>query len=76
MTTRFGMGMTTRFASTNISDPDAKKPTLEIDAFGKSQRLKRPIAPHLTIYQPQMTWLLSASHRILGAGAGGCISYS
>jgi succinate dehydrogenase (ubiquinone) cytochrome b560 subunit len=31
-----------------------------------SQRLKRPIAPHLSIYQPQLTWILSSANRITG----------
>lgn len=29
-----------------------------------SQRGKRPISPHLTIYQPQITWYMSSVHRI------------
>ncbi|CCC66978.1 hypothetical protein NCAS_0A04200 [Naumovozyma castellii] len=28
------------------------------------QRGNRPISPHLTIYQPQLTWYLSTCHRI------------
>lgn len=27
----------------------------------------RPISPHLSIYQPQLTWLMSIGHRITGA---------
>jgi len=30
------------------------------------QRLKRPIAPHLSIYRPQITWYASSFHRITG----------
>lgn len=30
------------------------------------QRLRRPVAPHLTIYRPQVTWYLSGLHRITG----------
>jgi succinate dehydrogenase (ubiquinone) cytochrome b560 subunit len=26
------------------------------------------MSPHLTIYQPQLTWYMSALHRITGAG--------
>lgn len=29
---------------------------------------KRPMSPHITIYQPQLTWLMSIGHRITGAG--------
>lgn len=61
-----------RFASSNSNDPDASKPTLDIDPFKKSERLNRPTSPHLLIYQPQLTWYLSAFHRITGAGIGGC----
>lgn len=28
------------------------------------QRKQRPISPHLTIYQPQLTWYLSSLHRL------------
>jgi hypothetical protein len=59
-------------SSTNFSDPDASKPTLDIDPFKKSARLNRPMSPHLTIYEPQLTWLLSGFHRITGFAVGGC----
>jgi succinate dehydrogenase (ubiquinone) cytochrome b560 subunit len=29
--------------------------------------MNRPISPHLSIYRPQITWILSAGHRITGA---------
>lgn len=29
-----------------------------------AQRKVRPISPHLTIYQPQLTWYLSSVHRV------------
>lgn len=32
----------------------------------KNERLKRPLSPHLTIYKPQLTSLLSITHRITG----------
>ncbi|ODQ67893.1 cytochrome b560 subunit of succinate dehydrogenase [Nadsonia fulvescens var. elongata DSM 6958] len=46
----------------------------------KKQRAVRPVSPHLTIYQPQLTWYLSSVHRVTGvalAGAfyAGLISY-
>ncbi|KAI8373764.1 hypothetical protein BD560DRAFT_394311 [Blakeslea trispora] len=37
----------------------------------RQQRKVRPVSPHLTIYQPQVTWYLSGLHRITGAAAGG-----
>ena len=27
----------------------------------------RPMSPHLTIYEPQLTWLMSIGHRLTGA---------
>ncbi|KIS67951.1 uncharacterized protein UMAG_11744 [Mycosarcoma maydis] len=32
------------------------------------QRAQRPSSPHFTIYQPQITWLLSIINRITGTG--------
>src|SRR5690606_22278871 len=37
----------------------------------EQQRLRRPIAPHLSIYQPQLTWYLSALNRITGVTVAG-----
>jgi succinate dehydrogenase (ubiquinone) cytochrome b560 subunit len=37
----------------------------------RQQRKVRPVSPHLTIYQPQITWYLSGLHRITGAAVGG-----
>lgn len=34
------------------------------------QRANRPISPHLTIYQPQITWYLSSVHRVSGVMLG------
>lgn len=31
-----------------------------------AQRKNRPSSPHLTIYQPQLTWYLSSVHRVSG----------
>lgn len=35
-----------------------------------SQRKHRPVSPHLTIYQPQLTWYLSSVHRVSGVLMG------
>jgi len=37
-------------------------------AILNNQRLKRPSSPHFTIYQPQLTWILSIVHRATGVG--------
>lgn len=33
----------------------------------------RPLSPHVSIYQPQLTWIMSIGHRITGAGLAGLI---
>jgi len=45
----------------------------------KNARLNRPMSPHLAIYQPQLTTILSITHRATGvalsgvtAGLGAC----
>ncbi|KAA8900728.1 hypothetical protein FN846DRAFT_958072 [Sphaerosporella brunnea] len=38
-----------------------------------SQRQKRPIAPHLSIYQPQLTWYMSSANRITGVLLSGTV---
>lgn len=44
--------------------PDAESELL------RQQRLVRPKSPHLTIYEPQMTWVMSGFHRITGCAVG------
>ncbi|CAB3360663.1 Hypothetical predicted protein [Cloeon dipterum] len=53
------------------SQPAAVK-TAE-DFFEKNERLKRPMSPHLTIYKPQITSMLSISHRITGIAVTGYV---
>eukprot|EP00127_Corallochytrium_limacisporum_P000860 Clim_evm3s28 gene=Clim_evmTU3s28 len=36
--------------------------------FEKNEKLGRPMSPHLTIYSPQVTSMLSITHRLSGAG--------
>ncbi|KAJ9092667.1 hypothetical protein QFC21_006732 [Naganishia friedmannii] len=40
------------------------------------QRLRRPNSPHLTIYQPQLTWYLSGLNRITGSALSGLLYVS
>ena len=51
-------------ASTTLSQSSA-------DEILVQQRLRRPVAPHLTIYQPQITWILSGLNRITGVSVSG-----
>lgn len=36
------------------------------DSILAKQRRNRPVAPHLTIYKPQVTWIPSAMNRVTG----------
>ncbi|KAL4806614.1 hypothetical protein BDV18DRAFT_137890 [Aspergillus unguis] len=35
------------------------------------QRLRRPVSPHLSIYRPQITWIVSIATRITGVALSG-----
>ncbi|XP_037558371.1 succinate dehydrogenase cytochrome b560 subunit, mitochondrial [Dermacentor silvarum] len=41
--------------------------------FKKNKSLKRPLSPHLSIYAPQMTSMLSLTHRATGCGMAVCL---
>lgn len=45
--------------------------TKQEEALLNKQRSARPISPHLTIYQPQITWYMSSVHRISHLILGG-----
>jgi len=44
------------------------------DFWQKNQRLSRPMSPHLTIYKPQLTSMLSISHRGTGLAMSALLS--
>ncbi|KAF3164698.1 cytochrome b subunit of succinate dehydrogenase, Sdh3p [Orbilia oligospora] len=46
-------------------------PASSADSILAAQRLVRPVSPHLTIYQPQLTWYLSMTTRITGVALSG-----
>ncbi|KAK4544288.1 hypothetical protein LTR36_004498 [Oleoguttula mirabilis] len=52
-------------ATQHISEADASNEILA------KQRLHRPVAPHLAIYRPQITWYLSALNRVTGVMLSG-----
>ncbi|KAL5271058.1 hypothetical protein ACHWQZ_G001644 [Mnemiopsis leidyi] len=58
--------LSTRYLST--SSEYKVKGTAEF--FDKQKVLNRPMSPHLTIYKPQLTSILSISHRVSGVGWG------
>merc|ERR1719516_847363 len=42
--------------------------------WAKNKKLARPLSPHLSIYKPQLTSMLSISHRITGCIQSGILS--
>ncbi|KAJ6461497.1 cytochrome b subunit of succinate dehydrogenase, Sdh3p [Mycena vitilis] len=53
---------------------ESLRPPASVDILNE-QRLKRPMSPHLTIYKPQLTSVLSITNRGVG-GALGVLLYS
>ncbi|CAG8726115.1 26247_t:CDS:2, partial [Gigaspora rosea] len=50
---------------------------VEYNKLLNSQRAVRPLSPHMTIYQPQITWYMSGFHRVTGGIlAAGAIAYA
>ncbi|KAL8929486.1 MAG: hypothetical protein Q9208_001155 [Pyrenodesmia sp. 3 TL-2023] len=56
-----------RPAASQSYPPSYKVPLIDGNELLNKQRLARPISPHLSIYQPQIPWLLSALNRITGS---------
>lgn len=54
-----------RFQSQTVKTSFAKEHEILV-----AQRANRPVSPHLTIYQPQLTWYLSSLHRMTGVFLG------
>merc|ERR1739846_204873 len=48
--------------------------TSKEEFWEKNKRLNRPISPHLTIYKPQMTSMLSITHRGTGLAQSGILT--
>ena len=61
-----GAASSTTTTTTNITPDEAR-------AVLVAQRKKRPIAPHLSIYQPQLTWYASAANRVTGCVLAGSV---
>ncbi|GAB7351110.1 hypothetical protein MBLNU459_g1573t1 [Dothideomycetes sp. NU459] len=62
----FASSMQRRLAATQtMSESEASSQILA------KQRLNRPVAPHLSIYKPQVTWYLSALNRMTGIALSG-----
>lgn len=62
----------TRTVFTSSSVAALKAQSAE-DFWAKNKRLRRPMSPHLTIYKPQITSLLSVTHRGTGVALAGLL---
>jgi len=78
-TRALGLGPSLRRAATNSARITVgAKRFVQIDSLPSSattdilnkQRINRPSSPHFTIYQPQITWVLSIGHRVTGVALG------
>ncbi|OJD32960.1 succinate dehydrogenase cytochrome b560 subunit [Diplodia corticola] len=66
-------GILTQSSSPRSIRPVATQniPAAESNHILEKQRLNRPVAPHLSIYKPQITWYSSGFHRITGCVVSG-----
>ncbi|MCJ1313190.1 hypothetical protein MMC25_006867 [Agyrium rufum] len=62
---------TSRYRLQTRSESTAHIKPSEAYSILEQQRLKRPVAPHLAIYRPQITWYLSGLNRITGCVVSG-----
>uniref|UniRef100_A0A0R3S0K5 Succinate dehydrogenase cytochrome b560 subunit, mitochondrial n=1 Tax=Elaeophora elaphi TaxID=1147741 RepID=A0A0R3S0K5_9BILA len=64
-----------RLLKTSIPQQSAKTPIQEwgYDYLLRQRALKRPISPHLSVYKPQVTWMVSGFHRLTGCAMGGTL---
>merc|ERR1711994_888913 len=46
----------------------------EKEFWEKNKKLNRPLSPHLTIYKPQLTSMLSITHRVTGCVQSGLLT--
>ncbi|KAI4087603.1 MAG: hypothetical protein LQ344_006667 [Seirophora lacunosa] len=69
--TRYKPFTQSRPAATESIPPSYKVPLHDGNAILNRQRLNRPVSPHLTIYQTQIPWTLSALNRITGSVLSG-----
>ncbi|KAM3723077.1 Succinate dehydrogenase cytochrome b560 subunit [Dirofilaria immitis] len=64
-----------RLLKTGIPHQSAKTPIQEWgwDYLLRQRALKRPISPHLSVYKPQLTWMVSGFHRMTGCAMAGTL---
>ncbi|KAJ5796927.1 uncharacterized protein N7518_005467 [Penicillium psychrosexuale] len=59
--------------SKNIQTRQVTSNTQDPNQILIQQRLRRPVAPHLSIYRPQIGWIGSSLHRITGVALSGTL---
>ncbi|CDM35879.1 hypothetical protein DTO013E5_5392 [Penicillium roqueforti] len=59
--------------SKNIQTRQVTSNTQDPNEILVQQRLRRPVAPHLSIYRPQIGWIGSSLHRITGVALSGTL---
>ncbi|KAI5307116.1 hypothetical protein KEM56_004325 [Ascosphaera pollenicola] len=70
---RAAVGNVPQIRSTASAATDSRAIPGQESAILAKQRLARPVSPHLSIYQPQITWYGSISHRITGSLMAGSL---
>jgi succinate dehydrogenase (ubiquinone) cytochrome b560 subunit len=70
MRTRFGSLLLTSniiiFSAIKRSEAETPIQKFGFEYLKKQTSSHRPLSPHLTIYKPQLTWMLSGAHRVSG----------
>ncbi|CAG9533776.1 unnamed protein product [Cercopithifilaria johnstoni] len=64
-----------RLLKTSVLQQSVKTPIQEWgwDYLLRQRALKRPISPHLSVYKPQVTWMVSGFHRMAGCAMAGTL---
>jgi len=63
------------FSTTSLMSKSSGSAQTQMDEFWKkNKRTNRPMSPHLTIYRPQLTSMLSITTRITGIALAGATS--
>ncbi|VDO54980.1 unnamed protein product [Haemonchus placei] len=67
--------MASRLIASSMLRRDVKTPIQEWGwtYLQRQKALGRPIAPHLTVYKPQLTWMVSGFHRVTGCAMAGTL---
>ena len=58
---------------TSMVKPFPQQPPSTADYDERNMKICRPQSPHLTIYAPQLTSMMSITHRMTGAALGGLV---